>query len=301
MKKMKKDRNRRREQGEGRADTCCLQHCLSLFSLFFPLFVLYRYPRRSCIIPFHLLLLAVSSSPSWYLFETIRETVGREGKEREPFGPRRRQSNCRRKRRIRLSFSRSVCSISKSRNASWAWESILPLRRRSGNVRTRDNKKRDYTLRLTIETLNSKWYKINNSTNYYNRTNERWKSMRSRKGNMKLHTAVISLVIKLKISFQASYQKHQIVQCHRTNLINLLLYLIYFIAHQFQMIFLSNSRRDTIPWDEPWKEHREKGAMAAAETCIQDSFDLLLARDNRREYDKAGIIVEITLARSMGS
>lgn len=41
--------------------------------------------------------------------------------------------------------------------------------------------------------------------------------------------------------------------------------------------------------------------MAAAETLLRDSSDILLVRDSRREHEEVGIIVEITLARSMGS
>lgn len=41
--------------------------------------------------------------------------------------------------------------------------------------------------------------------------------------------------------------------------------------------------------------------MAAADTLPRGSSDLLVARCYRREEEEVGIIVEITLARSMGS
>lgn len=49
--------------------------------------------------------------------------------------------------------------------------------------------------------------------------------------------------------------------------------------------------------------HGEEGrAMAAAETILRSSFDLLLVRDNRRAHKaEEGILAQVTLARPTGS
>lgn len=67
------------------------------------------------------------------------------------------------------------------------------------------------------------------------------------------------------------------------------------------MIRYLNFRRKAERREESCKEAGEETAMAAAEIRLRGSSDLLLARDSEREHEEAGIIVEITLARSMGS
>lgn len=49
--------------------------------------------------------------------------------------------------------------------------------------------------------------------------------------------------------------------------------------------------------------HGEEGrAMAAAETVLRSSSDLLLVRDNRRAHKaEEGILAQVTLARPTGS
>lgn len=130
--KMKEEGNSGRERGEGRADTCCLPHCLSSPSSSLS-FCVSSSSSHSCFLP--LLLLSFPPRSVW---NNPRDPLAEE--EGEPFGRGDDKTIGSVKGELTFSFflffffSWSVCSISKSRNAARLWESILGSWTRRGKI-----------------------------------------------------------------------------------------------------------------------------------------------------------------------